>query len=200
MPHDLWPHQVLRDISPQTARLLVLGQFAQVQNDASARSPFSRAYQFAGGGEIAQSLRSLDARMTIGHHRGRLLITGTPLVHQQFCREVLSGKSGADPSTEHDAEHQADAQGDALGRLRSSRRTFLFSADEKPAGALIKALLAQIDIECEFDGNANPQLQKRVTIPATNETVSHLVGLIAEQASLKIEPAADKIRVTSIQP
>ncbi|WP_182864799.1 hypothetical protein [Stieleria mannarensis] len=191
-PHDLWPETLLRDISPQLAVQLIAGQFLDVRETDENQSPFARTYQFAGAQDDLESIRNLDPNLRVDVSGGRLRLQATPAAHQAFCRRMLAIPQGDSP-----AGQPVPAGANALEILKQNERVFSLEVTDKPAGPLIQALVAQLGLQCQFDPAANPQLEKRVSLSAVDQTLWQLVRLITDQASLKIDAAGDKLRVSA---
>ncbi|QDV40914.1 hypothetical protein Enr13x_07510 [Stieleria neptunia] len=192
LPHDLWPETLLRDISPQLALRLIAGQFLGQLSDARIDVPFARSYQFAGASRAIAELRKTDPNLQTKVSGGQIRLLATPAAHQAFCRQMLSIPDG-----EPVPAQGAPAAGNALERLKTNQRTFSLDVADKPAGPLIQALVAQLGLQCQFDPAANPQLEKRVSFSAVDQTLWQLVRLITDQASLKIDAAGDKLRLSA---
>lgn len=194
LPHDLWPASDLRDISPRLAQQLITGQFLSQAELSAVGAAFPRSYRFPGSQELLPSLRQLDPNLEAGLRSGQLQLTGSLAVHQLYCAKILSV-----PSEDASQAMDTSPAGNALERLQTSERRFRFSASDTSAGAMIKALTANLGIECEFDPEANPQLEKIIPIKAEDQTIYEIVRLIADKASLKIQAAGDKLRVSAQQ-
>ncbi|QEG02167.1 hypothetical protein Mal15_62510 [Stieleria maiorica] len=191
-PHDLWPETLLRDISPQLALHLIAGQFLDVRKADENDAPFARTYQFAAAQDALKSIQNIDPNLRFDVSGGRLRLQATPAAHQAFCRQMLSIPRGDSP-----ADQPVPAGANALEILKQNERVFSLEVTDKPAGALIQALVAQLGLQCQFDPAATPQLEKRVSLSAVDQTLWQLVRLITDQASLKIEAAGDKLRVSA---
>ncbi len=192
LPHDLWPETTLRDISPQLALQLIAGQFLGELPDARINVPFARSYQFAGASSVIDGLREIDPNLQTKASGGQIRLLAIPAAHQAFCRQMLSI-----PDEEQAPVQANPAAGNALERLKTNQRTFSLEVADKPAGPLIQALVGQLGLQCQFDPAANPQLEKRVSLSVVDQTLWQLVRLITDQASLKIDAAGDKLRISA---
>ncbi|MCS7466060.1 hypothetical protein NZK35_05150 [Stieleria sp. ICT_E10.1] len=192
LPHDLWPETMLRDISPQLALQLIAGQFLGELPDAPIEVPFARAYQFAGASSVVDGLREIDPNLQMKVSGGQIRLLAIPVAHQAFCLQMLSI-----PDEELVPVPVNPAAGTALQRLKTNQRTFSLNVVDKPAGPLIQALVGQLGLQCQFDPAANPQLEKRVSFSVVDQTLWQLVRLITDQASLKIDAAGDKLRISA---
>lgn len=191
LPHDLWPAVTLRDISPQLVQQLIIGQFMDGSESARLMDPFERSYRFTEMNDAIDEARKMDPNLKASPRGGQVRLLATPSAHQRFCNEILSQPDAKMMQAINNPEG-----GNALERLQANKRTFIFEAINDPAGKLIKALTAQIGIECEFDADANQELSKLVTFKAVDQTVWQIVRLITDKASLKIQASGDKLRVS----
>jgi hypothetical protein len=183
---------MLRDISPHLVQHLIRGQFCDGTESKRVSNPFGRSYRFTGLRDSLDSIRQIDPNLKAKTSGGLVRLLGSPAAHQLLCQKLLSvvdAKAVQRPVN--------PAGGNAMERLQANERTFTLTVNDQPAGKLIKALTAQIGIECEFDAAANPQLANLVAISAVDQTVWQLVRLITDQASLKIQAAGDKLRISA---
>nr|WP_095740639.1 hypothetical protein [Rhodopirellula sp. SM50] len=192
LPHDLWPKTTLRDISPHLALQLIAGQFLGELPDDRIDVAFARSYQFAGASSVIDGLRETDPNLQVKVSGGQIRLLAIPAAHQAFCRQMLSI-----PDQEQDPVPANPAAGTALDRLKANQRTFSLEVVDKPAGPLIQALVGQLGLQCQFDPAANPQLEKRVSLSVVDQTLWQLVRLITDQASLKIDAAGGKLRISA---
>ena len=79
--------------------------------------------------------------------------------------------------------------------LRADRRQFTLQVIDKPAGAVLLALLQNAGITAEIDPEANQAAQTLVNLQDRDQTLEQLVRQVLRTASLKLTVGAGKARV-----
>lgn len=202
LPHDLWPEAHLHRIHPDLAIQLIDGQFLDpnLSRASAGKFRFTRSYQFADVIEIVK--RSANNPSVQARRVGKLVQVSAPAEnHIQLCETLLTRVANTAQSMAGASQSGLDSKGDAaLRTLRNDSRTFTLTVQNQPARKVLKALASQLNLECEFSPDANPQFDQRVSFEAVDQTLWELVRLIATQASLKIGARNGKLQFVADEP
>jgi len=192
LPHDLWPEVSMKRIDPRLMAELIAGQFAAAEPSGK---PIRRSYSFPRNRRVFASLAEVDSQSVVQTEGVRQSVTATPAAHVWLCQQLLAvTDSGGAGEMRGGAAAQA---GDLIARLRDDPRTFSMTVRNEPAGRVIQTLVASMNVQCRFDGSAEPRLKQRVSFTAKDQSLWDLLRLIADQASLKIEAAEGSLRISA---
>ncbi|MEM0927352.1 MAG: hypothetical protein AAGJ83_15005, partial [Planctomycetota bacterium] len=195
LPHDLWAANRWIGISPRVGIRLIEGQFethASPSPGTEVAVPtegrFARSYRFA---EIEGVLKSTGKEpSTRISRRGKMVhVDATAETHIELCHRLLSDRTPSVATSSSSGK-------DILQKLKDDKRTFTLTVKNQPARDVLRALASQLNLRCEFAG-ANPAYDHRVSFEAVDQTLWQLVGLITEQASLKIDAPNDMLRFSA---
>ncbi len=215
LPHDLWAAQRWEAIPGGVAALLISSQFVAFDPTETAKQSFQRSYHFdaletTSTTELLSIVRSVDAEAAITKTGKTVALAAQAAAHRRFANHCLigdrsdqnaRGQNGAGPGDRAGMNQPvADGDGEQFGsrlleKLQKNERTFTLKVENKPAGAILVTLLAQVGLTCEMDTRVNQQLQRRVSFTAKGETAWQLVSRVLQLTGLDLVARDGKLHV-----
>lgn len=225
LPHDLWPAVDWHRVSPAMAWLLIEGQFLAAEDIAGkAKLPFRKSY--VGPQAMAAAKRTTEAseNLAVSVAGAAVTVSGDIEAQARFCALWLGTPPRPDQVNQTGTIGQSAQQSQAAGNkamngsasasnqangsepaadvvdpwkvLRADRRQFTLEVIDKPAGAVLLALLQNAGVAAEIDPEANKAAQTLVNLQDRDQTLEQLVQQVLRKASLTMTGGAGKARIS----
>jgi len=188
LPHDLWPEVQLPPVSFVDGLSLVLAGFGKAfvwedgghavrLIDMPGRVETTERYEIGpSSAALAEQLQRMLPDAQVKVEGGVVIVRASAQAHQEIRRAIAAAHAPAQPS--------------------EGRKVYTLKVENAPAGAILKSLAQQPEVNLRYDTAPVERLRRTVSLDLKNATLEQTLKATLDQVGLTFRREGDAIVVT----